>query len=223
MKERIYHIILAIFLFIVGILIIGNTFSIWNIDVFFKGWWTLFIILPALETLLFQNSKSASFYALLLGVELLLYNQGIINFNVLWKTLLAFFIVLVAISLFISLFKKDQFVKARVRSVPLYIGIFGETDEKVIDDSFEGCTCISVFGSVLLDLRDSNLKNDIYIKSKSVFGGVDIFLPEGVNVITSGLSILGGTENKIKKSLNKGKKKILMYILKASVYLGKQR
>lgn len=158
MKERIYHIILAIFLFIVGILIIGNAFSIWNIDLFFKGWWTLFIILPALETFLFQNSKSASFYALLLGVELLLYNQGIINFNVLWKTLLAFFIVLVAISLFISLFKKDQFVKARVRSVPLYIGIFGETDEKVIDDSFEGCTCISVFGSVLLDLRDSNLK-----------------------------------------------------------------
>lgn len=212
MKEKIYHIILSIFLIVVGILIIGNVFSFWEVNVFFKGWWTLFIIIPALETLLFQNGKSASFYTLLFGVGLLLYNQGVISFSILWKILLAFFIILVAVSLLVSIFKKKD-VKARTRSVPLYVGIFGEADEKVIDDSFEGCTCISVFGSVDLDLSDLKLKKDIYIKTKCIFGGVDIFLPEGVNVITSGISILGGTENKVKKVSSKGKKKeINVYI-----------
>lgn len=213
MKEKIYHIILSVFLFIVGIIIIGNAFDIWNINVFFKGWWTLFIIIPALEAFLFQNGKSASFYALLLGLGIILYNQGIINFNTLWKTLLALLIVLIAVSLFISIFKKDKKVKARNRSVPLYVGIFGEADERVINDDFEGCTCVSVFGSVDLDLSDLKLKKDIYIKTTSIFGGVDIFVPEGVNVITSGISILGGTENKVKKVPTKGKKKeINIYI-----------
>lgn len=216
MKEKIYHIILAIFLIVVGVLIIGNAFSIWSINVFFKGWWTLFIIIPSLETFLFQNGKSASFYTLLFGVEVLLYNQGIINFSILWKTLLAFFIILIAVSVLVSIFKKDKMPTARTRSVPLYIGIFGEADERVINDDFEGCTCISVFGSVDLDLSDLKLKKDIYIKTKSIFGGVDIFLPEGVNVITSGISILGGTENKIKKvapKTTKGRKKeINVYI-----------
>lgn len=213
MKEKIYHIILAVFLIVVGILIIGNAFSIWSINVFFKGWWTLFIIIPSLEAFLFQNGKSASFYCLLFGTEVLLYNQGIINFSILWKTLLAFFIILIAISVLVSIFRKNNIPKSRIRNVPLYIGIFGEADERVINDDFEGCTCVSVFGSVDLDLSDLNLKKDIYIKTKSIFGGVDIFVPEGVNVITSGISILGGTENKVKKVATKGRKKeINVYI-----------
>lgn len=212
MKEKIYHVILSVFLFIVGILIIGNAFSIWNVNVFFKGWWALFIIIPALEAFLFQNGKSASFYALLLGVGIILYNQEIINFDIFWKTLLACFIVLIAVNLFVSIFRKDKVVKSRNRSVPLYVGIFGEADEKVINDDFEGCTCISLFGSVDLDLSDVKLKKDIYIKTKSIFGGVDIFLPEGVNVITSGISILGGTENKVKKSSKEKKKVVNVYI-----------
>lgn len=212
MKEKIYHIILSVFLFIVGILIIGNAFSIWNVNVFFKGWWALFIIIPALEAFLFQNGKSASFYALLLGVGIILYNQEIINFNIFWKTLLACFIVLIAVNLFVSIFRKDKVVKSRNRSVPIYVGIFGEADEKVINDDFEGCTCISLFGSVDLDLSDVKLKKDIYIKTKSIFGGVDIFLPESVNVITSGISILGGTENKVKKSSKEKKKVVNVYI-----------
>lgn len=220
MKEKIYHVIISIFLFIVGILIIGNAFSIWKFNVFFKGWWALFIIIPALESFLFQNGKSASFYALLLGVGIILYNQEIINFDILWKTLLACFIVLIAINLFISIFRKDKVVKARNRSVPLYVGIFGEADEKVINDNFEGCTCISLFGSVDLDLSDLKLKDDIYIKTKSIFGGVDIFLPEGVNVITSGISILGGTENKVKKSSSKEKKKVVNVYIESFCLFG---
>ncbi len=220
MKEKIYHVILSVFLFVVGILIIGNAFSIWNIKVFFKGWWALFIIIPALETFLFQNGKGASFYALLLGVEIILYNQGIINFDILWKTLLACFIVLIALSLFISIFRKDKVVKARNRSVPLYVGIFGEADERVINDDFEGCTCVSLFGSVDLDLSDLKLKNDIYIKTKSIFGGVDIFLPEDVNVITSGINILGGIENKVKKKTSNGKKKVINVYIESFCLFG---
>ncbi len=220
MKEKIYHIILAVFLFIVGILIIGNAFSIWNVNVFFKGWWALFIIIPALEAFLFQNGKSASFYALLLGVGIILYNQEIINFDFFWKTLLACFIVLIAVNLFVSIFRKDKVVKSRNRSVPLYVGIFGEADEKVINDDFEGCTCISLFGSVDLDLSDVKLKKDIYIKTKSIFGGVDIFLPEGVNVVTSGISILGGTENKVKKVSSKGNKKVVNVYIESFCLFG---
>ena len=42
------NIILGLILIILGVIIGLNTFGITSIDIFFDGWWTLFIIIPAI-------------------------------------------------------------------------------------------------------------------------------------------------------------------------------
>ena len=44
-------IIIGIIIIFVAIIFLGNNFDIWNINVFFDGWWTLFIIIPAIINL----------------------------------------------------------------------------------------------------------------------------------------------------------------------------
>lgn len=40
------NIILGIILIALGIIFGGNALNLFSINVFFKGWWTLFIIIP---------------------------------------------------------------------------------------------------------------------------------------------------------------------------------
>lgn len=41
----------------VGVIFIGNVLELWYIDVFFPGWWTMFMIIPALVLILRDGFK----------------------------------------------------------------------------------------------------------------------------------------------------------------------
>jgi predicted membrane protein len=54
-----------------------------------------------------------------------------------------------------------------------------------------------VFGGVTLDLRDARLDPEgARIDVTAIFGGVEILVPRGWRVTTSGTPILGGIDNK---------------------------
>ena len=59
-----------------------------NIDLFFNGWWTLFIIVPCFIGLFTDNDKTGDTVGIAVGVILLLCCQDILNFDILWKLLL---------------------------------------------------------------------------------------------------------------------------------------
>ena len=48
MNNKKIEIIWGIALLLVGVILILNLSGITNTDVFFKGWWTLFIIVPSI-------------------------------------------------------------------------------------------------------------------------------------------------------------------------------
>lgn len=66
---------------------------------------------------------------------------------------------------------------------------------------FEGAELTAVFGGAECDLRNAIIPNDCVIQVCSVFGGIDILVPENVNVKVNSTSIFGGVSNKT--SLNK--------------------
>ena len=49
-----------------------------------------------------------------------------------------------------------------------------------------------------MDLRNAVIEQDIMIKATAVFGGIVIYVPEGVIVQTSTVPIFGGATNKAK-------------------------
>ena len=61
-----------------GVLVVLNGFGVVDFKLFFDGWWTLLIIVPCLNGLLFDRDKLGNLTGLLLGVLLLLWRQNIL-------------------------------------------------------------------------------------------------------------------------------------------------
>lgn len=182
----------GLILVVVGVLFLGNNLTWWDINIFFKGWWTLFIIVPSIYGLFDSGSRWGSFISLAVGVLLLLAAQEIISYGVIWKILIPILIIGGGFSLIFSRDRKQNMD----RNAKKYIAIFSGIDEK-IKELVEDFKVVSVFGGVDLDLRKAKLDKDIYIEVVSIFGGVDIKLPpDKVQLKISGLPIFGGLENK---------------------------
>ena len=101
------NIIWGIVFIIVGIIFGLKALGIFDFNIFFEGWWTLFIIIPSLCGIFTERDKTASLIGLFIGVYLLLSCQGIISFHFLWKL----FLPLVLIILGIQILFKNSFSK----------------------------------------------------------------------------------------------------------------
>ena len=97
------NVLWGVVLVIIGLIIGGNALGITNINIFFDGWWTFFIIIPCFIGLFKDNEKTGNVIGLLIGVGLLLGCQNILDFDLIWK--LAFPVILVVIGL--SIIFKD--------------------------------------------------------------------------------------------------------------------
>ena len=182
--------LIGLLIIFIGIIFLGNNLEIWNIDIFFKGWWTLFIIIPSIKGIL-EKEYTSSILGLSIGILLLLSSNDIINWDMVGKIFIPVVIIMVGLSI---LFKSKTVIKDKEKDV--YFGIFSGTEEK-INKLNKNLTCISIFGGIDLDLRNAKIEKDIKIECISIFGGVDIHLPNNINVKSSGIPIFGGFENKM--------------------------
>ncbi len=89
-------------------------------------------------------------------------------------------------------FRKDSTSQKK----PEYNAIFSSNEVRYPNEIFTG-TCInSVFGSVVLDLREAIITEDVVINASVVFAGADIYVPANVNIKVSSIPIFGGVSNK---------------------------
>lgn len=190
MKKNISTIFIGILIIVLGVIFLGDSLNIWNVQIFFDGWWTVFIIIPSIIGLLKKEALASSFLGLSIGILLLLASQEVIKWNMVGKIFIP--IILIVIGLLI-IFKPGT-KKIDKKNLPEYIGLFSSIEEKV-NKNFKGANCIAIFGGVELDLRDVDIKSDISINCTTVFGGIDIIAPKNVNIKTSGMPIFGGIEN----------------------------
>ena len=200
--KKIGNVLWGVVLIVIGLIIGGNALGITNINVFFNGWWTLFIIVPCFIGLFKENEKTGNIIGLLIGVALLLACRDIINFDLIWK--LAFPTILVIIGL--SIIFKDTLggkVNEEIKKLNQkrngensYCATFSGQKVKFDKELFTGADLTAVFGGVECDLRNAIIESDVVINASSTFGGIEIFVPSNVIVKTKSTSIFGGVENK---------------------------
>lgn len=70
------HNTLGILLLVIGIIILLNALNVIPVNIFFNGWWTLFLIVPALMSMSRQGLTAGNSILLVLGVGFLLREQG---------------------------------------------------------------------------------------------------------------------------------------------------
>ena len=213
----------AIFV-IAGVIYAINAFEIATINVFFDGWWTLFIIVPCLIGLFKGNDITDNLIGILAGGLLLLCCQNVISFSFLWKLAVPAIIVIIGIRLILSgIFKKksdDAMKKLQENGTVLQNGtaVFSGIDLDFNGDRFGGAKLNAVFGGITCDLRSAVIESDCVINANVVFGGIDIFVPDNVNVKIYSTSIFGGAEDK--KKANRITNKHTIYIKTLCIFGG---
>jgi hypothetical protein len=76
------------------------------------------------------------------------------------------------------------------------IAVLGGCDRKGRWRPAADSVALAVLGGVDLDLRDAMIEGDeIVITAVAVLGGIEIVVPEGVEVDLGGFALLGGTEH----------------------------
>ena len=190
----------GIVLVVIGIICALNSLGISSINIFFKGWWTLFIIVPCFIGLFKEDSKTGDVIGLVIGIVLLLASREIITFSLVFKLIFPFVLIGIGISLiFGDTFKKKINEKIKEVNDEDFDNIVATfSSQKVIEENkLKNTKLEAIFGGIELDLRKAKLSNDTVIKATSIFGGIDIFVPKDVNVLLKSNSIFGGVDNKI--------------------------
>nr|MBP3259106.1 hypothetical protein [Bacilli bacterium] len=191
------------FVFIlVGCILGVNALGIAHINIFFDGWWTLFIIVPAFINIFKDDDKEAAFVWLMVGVILLLACNDYISFDLVWKLALPAILVLIGISImFKDRVEKEVRVKIKESRKDAdrktICATFQEKIEKA-DKKAEEVSLETIFASMKYDMRDVEVKKDMVIKTSTVFGSTKIIAPKGVAVKVSASGIFKDTINKVK-------------------------
>lgn len=185
-----------------GVIIGLNSFGITDINLFFDGWWTLFIIIPCTIELFRSRDKTGNLIGIAVGVALLLACQDILTFDMLWKLMLPAILVIIGLSLVFKdlIFGKKSAAFKRssdkVGQEDTHFAAFGSKSIKYDGQVFYGNDLTAVFGSVTCDLRNAIIDEDVIINANTTFGGIDILVPPTVNVEIKSTAIFGGVSDK---------------------------
>ncbi len=197
--KKLTSILWGIALIAAGTIFALNALNITNIDVFFDGWWTLFIIIPSVVGLVTEKKKSGNFFALAIGVFLLLCAQGVLEYSLFWKLLIPAAIVYAGLHLiFSTLFRKKE---KPALEIEINVGdgntaIFGGRDIRYAGEKFTGTRLTCIFGGIECDLTNAIIEKDCAIDVACIFGGIDLRVPPNINVQTNITGIFGGAEDK---------------------------
>ena len=102
-KVNFSSIVWGIVLVAAGVIFALNSLDITNIDVFFEGWWTLFIIIPCTISLFTdRHNIVGNLFGIALGVFLLLCARGILSYSMIWKLLLPIIVVVIGLNMLLK-------------------------------------------------------------------------------------------------------------------------
>ena len=198
-------IIWGIVLVAAGAIFALNSLGLTNIDIFFTGWWTLFIIIPCTISLFTDcNNTVGNLTGIAIGVFLLLCARGILQYSMIWKLLLPTIIVIIGLKmLFKGLFGRKNWADEddgdeddEDKDIHAANAIFSAHRINYKGKVFHSAELNVIFGGAQLDLREAIIEGDCKVRANCIFGGITVLVPDNVNVKVKGNNVFGGIYNK---------------------------
>ena len=200
--EKVKKLLWGIFFIILGVIIGLNSLGFTDINIFFNGWWTLFIIIPSFIGLFDDDDKTGNLIGLAIGIILLLGVNKVISFEFIGKLIIPIILVSIGISILFKETIKSNITKkiasTNKEELEVITATFGGQKTVKGGEVFNGANIDSVFGGIELDLRNAIIEKEAVIKSSAIFGGIEIFIPNDVNIKIKSTPIFGGISNKAK-------------------------
>lgn len=196
--------LMGILLIAVGVIIAGNVLDWWDVSIFFRGWWTLFIIVPCAGNVRRYGLRTGWGAGLIVGVLLLLSQWSLFSFG--WAVKLALPVLLILYGLYV-LENGARFNRVAPENAHeghgkngSYNAFFSGKETSFPGEEFFGASVNAIFGGSELDLRGSIIVEDVTIDATAIFGGVEIYLPDDVNVKLTSTALFGAAENGVKRA-----------------------
>jgi len=202
--KRLGSIMWGIAFLAVGTIWALNALDITSINVFFRGWWTLFIIVPCTIGLVTERSKVGNLIGLLIGLVLFTVANGWIDSSLVGRLLVPVIFVIIGLTIIFrdAVSKKisGRISQLNKKGLEEYYATFSGQNIDLANEEFKGASVNAIFGGLELDLRQSEIKGEQVINASAIFGGIEIFVPTGVNVKVKSTPIFGGVGNKAIKT-----------------------
>ncbi len=182
-----------------------NAMGITDINLFFKGWWTLLIIVPSAIGMFTDKDKTGAVIGLTVGLFLLLGCRGFINFRMLAKLIIPIVIIIIGLELiFGGAFdkKKNQLLKS-MRNVTGFrhcTACFSTKNDTCAKQIFNGAGYVAVAGRIDGDISEAVFDRNVLINVKNVVGTVNITVPNGVNIEVISHALFGGVTNPVQNN-----------------------
>lgn len=197
--NKLSNILWGVVLIAIGGVWLTNNLGLTHINLFFSGWWTLFIIIPSFIGLCKHQNKTWSLVWLCIGILLFLNAQSIVTFAMIRKITIPVIFILIGLGIMfqntISTKINKRIKELNKEGLPDYAAVF--SGQKVqVKEVFTGANANAVFGGVDIDLREAQIQQDVILNCSAIFGGIDIKVPNNVNVKVKSTPIFGGVSNK---------------------------
>ncbi len=109
MKKNYSSFIWGGLLILFGMLLAGKALNLFTFDIFFDGWWTLFLIIPCFIGLFNHTGDKTSYLiGLAIGIFMLLSAQGFITWSMFGPLCLAAILVFIGLNMILPKKQKDQ-------------------------------------------------------------------------------------------------------------------
>lgn len=237
MKKDIATIIIGLLFLAAGVAIGGTLLGLFDLSLTFDGWWTVFIIVPALIAMVRSGINLGNLIVLAVGVILLLDAQRVFPQHLSWRFILPVVLCIVGVRL---LFGGSGFACCSGKRAGKAGGqpggasprpgegpgtasassgdssyktasvLFGGQEIGYGTGNFSGATYSAVFGGLTINLHDVILTGDVVITATALFGGIELVLPDNVQLVCNVSPTLGGTEIKTPPSRDPNAPKVIV-------------
>lgn len=208
MKKDFASIIIGVLFLAAGVAIGGVMLGFFHFSFCLAGWWTIFIIAPALYSIALSGANLGNAVILATGVILLLNAQNVLPVSISWRIIFPVVLLFIGFQLLFSrgpiqsskCSKKDttDHQPKNNNSTALFSG----QDIHYGADEFTGASYSATFGGISANLSNATLTQDVVITVSAIFGGIDIILPENVKVSSHVVPILGSFDCTYRSSQN---------------------
>lgn len=159
----------------------------------FSNWWPFILIIIGVVQLINRKHSSASSGLLFLLVGLLFLVNQWLNLNLkvyIWPII---FIALGIVILFTRVKREKSTHTAN--DLDTFV-LFSGAEINSQSQTFQGGSVTAIIGGAEIDLRDAVIMDGASLDLTTVLGGVEMKVPDNVQVEISGMPILGGWEDK---------------------------
>lgn len=202
--KKVTGILLGAIVICIGVAYFLSVFEVFDFKLSLDGWWTLFIILPSLCSLLTGRDIVGSLIGIVAGVALLLAAQGVYEYAVAWKIILPVVVVAIGAEIIVKAVrgKKKEQVKIEIDVDEDDVdsddraAIFNEKNRDYDGEEFSAAKVMAIFGSSKCNLKNAKFSSKNELDVFCVFGGAEIIVPENVTIRNNAFCLFGGLSDK---------------------------